>query len=161
MARLVRAAVAGLALAAPLAVVPAARAATGTMTVDGSGAINPGLPCPPSGCAIHVDLTAVFAGQLATGFSACTFDGSDTYPGGATVVAGAGRGTVNCAGDETAGGTLSFVRSGTYLRVYGCLVVNGSYVVVDLHGSFTPKTTPPVTAFAVDATTTYSLGCIP
>ena len=119
------------------------------VAVSGTGTINPGLPCPVNGCLIHLDFTAVFAGQDAQGTATCTFDGTDTFPGGATVLAGSGSGTINCSGGVTANGTVTFSRTGTVVDVGGTITVNTLSAQVDVTLVFHPTSTPPVTAFGV------------
>lgn len=120
------------------------------VAVSGTGSINPGLPCPPSGCTIHLDFTAVFAGPNAQGTASCTFDGVDNFAGGATVLAGSGSGTINCSGGATANGTVTFSRTGVVVDVGGSIGVNAATgCVVDVTLAFHPVTPPPVTTFGV------------
>jgi hypothetical protein len=120
-----------------------------TVVVEGSGTIDPGLPCPASGCTIHLDFTAAFAGQNASGTATCTFDGTDTFPGGATVVAGSGSGTISCTGGVSASGTVTFTRTGAVVNVGGSLTVNGQSCTPNVTLAFVPSGTPPVRTFSV------------
>ena len=133
---------------------PAAHAAATHVAISGTGTINPGLPCPPSGCSIHLDFTAVFAGA-ANGIASCTLDGTDDFPGGATVLSGSGSGTVNCAGDVSANGTVAFSRTGAVVDVGGMLTVNGEPATVHVTLAFRPLTSPPFTTFAVEGGGTH------
>ena len=140
-----------LAVVAPLALgMTPAHAGNNAVAVSGTGTINPGLPCPPSGCSIHLDFTAVFGGDDATGQATCTFDGNDTEPGGATVVKGSGSGTINCSGGVTANGTVTFSRIGVAVSVSGSITVNGKNCSVDVNLAFHATTPPPVTSFGVN-----------
>lgn len=122
---------------------------TSAVAVSGTGTINPGLPCPPSGCTIHLDFTAVFANG-ANGSASCTFDGIDNFPGGATVLAGQGGGTINCAGDVSANGAVTFSRTLTAVDVDGSITVDSvAGCVVNVTLAFYATTPPPVTTFGV------------
>ena len=129
---------------------PAAHAGTvENIAVEGSGTISPGLPCPRSGCAIHLDFSAVFTGDVAVGTSACTFDGTDTFPGGATILQGQGAGDIACSGTVSASGTVNFTRAGTVVDVTGCVWVNGTYVKVHVVLHFVGTPPPPIVSFTV------------
>jgi hypothetical protein len=119
---------------------------TNGVSVAGTGTIAPGLPCPASGCAIHLDFTALF---IPAGTASCTFDGTDTFPGGATVAAGSGSGTINCSGGVSASGTVTFSRTGTLVSVGGNLTANGHGCTVNADLAFAPTSPPPTTSFLV------------
>ena len=136
---------------APLALgmVPA-HAGQNVVQVSGTGTIDPGLPCPPAGCNIHLDFAASFAGQDASGNASCTFDGTDTVAGGATLAQGSGSGTIDCTGGATAHGTVSFIRVGAAVSVTGSITVNGHTCAVTVGLVFSTTQTPPITSFRVD-----------
>jgi hypothetical protein len=142
-----------LAVVAPLALgLAPAHAGNNGVSVAGTGTINPGIPCPASGCTLHLDFTAAFGGQDASGSATCTFDGTDSFPGGATVVSGSGSGTINCSGGVSASGTVTFTRTGTVVRVSGSPIsfkVNGQGCTVDVTLAFAPLSANPTTTFAV------------
>jgi hypothetical protein len=128
--------------------VPAAHAGQNAGSMAGTGTINPGLPCPASGCSIHADFTLVLGGQDAAGTASCTFDGTDTFPGGATVVSGSGSGTVSCSGGFSAQGTVSYTRTGNVTTFTGNLTVNGIVcVIVVWSGLWIWASVGPVAAF--------------
>ena len=116
--------------------VPAAHAGENVGSLSGSGTINPGLPCPPSGCSIHADFTLTLVGQDVSGTGSCTFDGTDTFPGGATLLAGSGSGTINCSGGFSASGTVSFSRTGSSVTMTGNITVNGSSCTITIGVAF-------------------------
>ena len=140
-----------VALLTSLAPASPAHAGNNVVAIHGFGRMNPGTPCPPAGCFIDgYYAMAVFAGQDASGTATCTFAGTDNFPGGATVVAGSGSGTINCSGGVTANGTITFSRTGVVIDVSGSITVNGLTCTVDVTLAFVPTTTPPITNFEVD-----------
>jgi hypothetical protein len=135
-----------LAVVAPLTLgLAPAHAGNNSVSVAGTDTISPGLPCPPSGCALHLDFTALFAGQDASGTATCTFDGTDTYWGGATVLHGSGSGTVSCSGGVRASGTLVFVRTGFVGSLSGNLTVNGGACTTSITLIWPPTSANPTT----------------
>lgn len=151
MTRPFRTLVAAAVLCAPLAAAAPARAETGGFALFGTGTYEPGLPCPaPTGCAERWETSAFFFSDIATGFGACTYDGWENHPGGATVLAGSGTGTFSCTGGATVSGTLTYQRTGGYLTARQCLVVNGRDVEIDLHG-VQVLGPPPFTTFRLFA----------
>ena len=122
--------------------------ADGVAAASGSGTINPGLPCPMSGCSVHADVSAAFVGTLPSGAASCTLDGVAN----GTVVAGAGNVDVFCNGPGVASnGHLWFTWTGPVLSVYAgnvmsalaCYTVTGEF-------AFHWTTTPPVTSFGLN-----------
>lgn len=137
-------------LVAVLGFASPAHAVENVVAVSGTGTINPGLPCPSTGCTIHLDFTAVFAGEDASGTATCTLDGVDNYPGGGMFVFGRGYGTINCSGGVTANGRVDFERLLVDVDVYGTITVNGRPATVEVTLAFHWTTTPPVTSFGVN-----------
>jgi hypothetical protein len=134
-----------------------------TVAVSGNGTIQPGLPCPGSGCDVQLAFTAAFTGPDVpgnAGTAACTFGGRDTYTdgmgGGATLLAGSGSGTISCSGAVSASGTVNFDRHGNAVTVNGSLTVNGKPCTTDVALIFVPGGTPPVTEFSVHGGGTVS-----
>lgn len=139
--------------------VPTAQAGQNIVSLTGSGTIDPGLPCPATGCDVDFSGEIVIAGQDASGTGACTFDGRDTHPGGATVASGSGVGTIYC---QWNGGTVSgpgnFARQGTTERVSGTVTLNGGSAFVDLTCEWAPGGPPPVTTYTKQCAGTLTTG---
>jgi hypothetical protein len=128
--------------------VPAAHAGQNAGSMEGSGTMDPGVPCPASGCSVHAGFTLALAGQDVAGTASCTFDGYDSYPGGATALAGSGSGTISCSGGFSASGTVTYSRTGTLTTFTGNLTVNGIIcVIVVFHGAWIWVSAPPFTVF--------------
>lgn len=117
-----------------------------TMTIAGSGAITPGLPCLP--CRVNVVFDAVTAGSLAGVDTGCVFAGNSS--GLETEVNGAGAGVVGGCGLT---GNVGYTRTGPVVTLYGRVTVSG--LCFDIAASalaFVPASANPVTTFILAGT---------
>jgi hypothetical protein len=118
--------------AALLAGAAPAHAATNAVHISGSYSMDPGVPCPVTGCDEHWDFTAAWVGLDFAGTSSCTYDG---HTGPSTLTSGNGSGTMSCSGGVSASGTVSYTSVGPQFTMVGSVTVNGRGCSLSVSGT--------------------------